>query len=155
MLTYKFFILFSLFYNSLVNASFKYDILKICNNISSDVLLIPNSTNTPLTNDTLTNAPLTNAPSEVDTTNKKCIEKDINPIFIPVWGACGGYNLPTLDCQNSVCIKYSSYYSQCLPLELNLNDLCGQNDNKDINWMYNKCKNSNCLQYNTVDFRCQ
>jgi hypothetical protein len=73
-----------------------------------------------------------------------------------VWEQCGGNNIESKICKDSICIRYSPYYSQCLPNELEKNALCGQNDGKDINWMYNKCKSGLVCkaQLNSMDFRC-
>ena len=73
-----------------------------------------------------------------------------------IWEQCGGNNMPNKECINSKCIKYSPYYSQCLPDKLEKNALCGQNDNQEINWMHNVCINGySCkLQPGSMDFRC-
>ena len=71
---------------------------------------------------------------------------------VNIWEQCN----KNKKCFNGVCIHYSPYYSQCLPYELDKNMLCGQNDNKEINWYYNKCKNNmKCVQLvNSIDYRC-
>jgi len=76
--------------------------------------------------------------------------------IVDVWGQCGGNNIDNKECNNSVCIKYSIYYSQCLPYELEKNTLCGQDDGKEIKWFYDKCKNSlKCLKMpSSMDYRC-
>ena len=73
-----------------------------------------------------------------------------------IWEQCGGNNMPNKNCNNSKCVKYSPYYSQCLPDKLEKNALCGQNDNKEINWMHNYCIDGySCKsQPGSMDFRC-
>jgi hypothetical protein len=76
--------------------------------------------------------------------------------FANIWEQCGGNNIKEKECKNSKCIKYSPYYSQCLPDVLEKNALCGQNDNKEINWKYDVCdKGSKCiLMPGSMDYRC-
>jgi hypothetical protein len=73
-----------------------------------------------------------------------------------VWEQCGGKDIENKDCIDSKCIKYSPYYSQCLPNKLEKNALCGQNDNQEINWKYDVCINNlKCLPMpGSMDFRC-
>lgn len=74
---------------------------------------------------------------------------------VNVWEQCGGQGIQNKKCNNSVCIKYSPYYSQCLPNELEKNELCGQDDNNEIKWKH-KCRdNLKCIQLpNNMDYRC-
>ena len=73
-----------------------------------------------------------------------------------IWGQCGGNNTENKECINSACIKYSIYYSQCLPYELEKDTLCGQDNGKEIKWFYDKCKNNlKCIKmYSSMDYRC-
>ena len=93
-----------------------------------------------------------------DDNNKEKEKKDeFNAIgTAKVWEQCGGNNISNKQCINSQCIKYSPYYSQCLPDKLEKNALCGQNDNKEIKWMHNFCiEGHSCKQQpGSMDFRC-
>jgi hypothetical protein len=92
---------------------------------------------------------------EIINTEKK--ELEFNNIGTAnVWDQCGGNNMSDKKCINSKCIKYSPYYSQCLPDKLEKNALCGQNDNKEIIWIHNMCINGySCKpQPGSMDFRC-
>ena len=55
------------------------------------------------------------------------------------------------------CVTFSPYYSQCLPSVLVGDQLCGQNDGKEINWKYDYCQDGwSCVQQgNSQDFRCK
>jgi hypothetical protein len=88
--------------------------------------------------------------------NNNKVDLSNNGATANVWEQCGGNNMPNKNCSNSKCIKYSPYYSQCLPDKLEKNALCGQNDEKEINWMHNYCINGyNCKsQPGSMDFRC-
>jgi hypothetical protein len=112
-------------------------------------------TPTPVTPIPVTQMPVTPTP----VTPIPVTQMPVTPTLITqmnVWEQCGGYNIENKNCYNSICIKYSNYYSQCLPFELDKNMLCGQDDKKDINWKYNKCKNGlKCIQINeSMDYRC-
>lgn len=143
-------------YRILESNIFKYSKNAICSNVESTNAPNVKSTNTP-------NVKSTNTPN-VESTNIKCtINNDqLNPANddkssnnADIWSQCGGVNYENKKCKNSECIKFSPYYSQCLPNILDEKSLCGQNDNKEINWIYNKCKSGyNCKKYNSVDFRC-
>ena len=161
-------------YRGLQLNNFKYSKNAICSNVqptnAPNVQLTnaPNVQPTNAPNVQPTNAPNvqpTNAPN-VQPTNKKCTITTNNDQSNPtnndqsiniahVWSQCGGVNYENKNCKNSECIKFSPYYSQCLPNILDEKALCGQNDNKEINWIYNKCKSGySCKKYNSVDFRC-
>ena len=128
---------------------------------------IPVENPTPVENPIPVVNPTTDNNSQ--STKKKCIPKEseqsgrteslkdseiINGV--ETWGQCGGGNMPNKQCNNSVCIKYSPYYSQCLPYELEKYTLCGQNDNNEIKWMHDKCKSGlKCIQMpGSSDYRC-
>jgi hypothetical protein len=148
---------------SLTEKLYKYDKSTICNNptlISSIPILteIP-STNTeiPFTNTEIPSVnvvPLHDISLISNNNSSNIIKKNCteNNNKVPIWGACSN----SLLCDdNSICVKQSIHYSQCMPLKLNIMDLCGQNDNNQINWIYDNCNNSNCKKYNDMDFRCQ
>ena len=101
------------------------------------------------------NKKIENEINKIDDNEKKEDEKNIIGTA-NVWEQCGGNNMSNKECINSKCIKYSPYYSQCLPDKLEKNALCGQNDNQEINWMHNVCINGySCKpQPSSMDFRC-
>jgi hypothetical protein len=111
----------------------------------------PSSSNNPPTSN---NQQQSNNPSSSNNPSQSNNQQQSN--IVDVWGQCGGNNIDNKECNNSVCIKYSIYYSQCLPYELEKNTLCGQDDGKEIKWFYNKCKNSlKCLKMpSSMDYRC-
>jgi hypothetical protein len=113
--------------------------------------------NTPETSNTQipSNTPETSntqAPSNAPETSKTSETSNV----VDIWGQCGGNNIDNKGCINSVCIKYSIYYSQCLPYELEKYTLCGQDDGNEIKWFYDKCKNSlKCIKMpSSMDYRC-
>lgn len=79
-----------------------------------------------------------------------------NKLTANIWEQCGGKDIEEKKCINSKCIKYSPYYSQCLPSNLEKNALCGQDDKKEIKWKYDVCvDNYKCLQMpGSMDYRC-
>jgi hypothetical protein len=91
-----------------------------------------------------------------DKSKEKSNDKSENKDTAKVWEQCGGNGVNNKECINSKCIKYSPYYSQCLPDKLEKNALCGQDDNKEIKWKYNVCINGlNCLpMQGSMDYRC-
>ena len=136
----------------LQNISYKYQKKSICNSISTS------------TQDSVTKVPISTSTPTMSSTKKKCNLKSndnksndnkSNDGDANIWEQCGG-NINNKKCKNSNCIKFSPYYSQCLPYILTKNMLCGQNDKKEINWIYEKCENgSKCQNFeNSQDFRC-
>ena len=130
-------------------------------------LLCSNSQSTQEQSNTPSVAPTTPsvAPNNETPTKKKCVPKENNPApsnnpassnKAVIWGQCGGNDTENKECINSACIKYSIYYSQCLPYELEKNTLCGQDDGNEIKWFYDKCKNGlKCIKMpSSMDFRC-
>jgi hypothetical protein len=115
--------------------SYKYDSNNLCKKNNNPNVPINNPTNTQ------TNTPSSN-PSLRSNDKAK------------VWDQCSGNGMKPKDCQDSVCIKYSQYYGQCLPFEMDYGALCGQKDNKEINWIH-KCKsNMQCKSIGGTDYRC-
>ncbi len=113
-------------------------------------------TNSPNTNNKSpnTNADSPNTNNESPTTNIDLPTMNIGSLSANLWEQCGGNNIQK-NCNNGECVKFSIYYSQCLPSILEKNDLCGQNDNKEINWIHNKCKLPlKCQKNDSIDFRC-
>jgi len=107
--------------------------------------------NTPNPNTPNPNTPNPNTPNTPNTNNINDDNQNAN-----IWEQCGGKDIKTKTCKDGICVKYSPYYSQCLPNELEKGVLCGQNNGQEINWIHNKCKNGlSCKQQsNSIDFRC-
>jgi len=167
----------------LQSISYKYQKNSICNSISESVstpALVQNSpTQSPTQSPTPTvteikkrcnskpdeskpdeskpneSKPDESKPNENKPNESKPAESNENNKNAEIWDQCDG-NGNNKKCKNSECIKFSPYYSQCLPYTLEKNMLCGQKDKKEINWMYEKCKNGlKCVMIdNSHDFRC-
>lgn len=131
-----------------INNNFKYTKETICNRELA-------STQIPETISTQIPETTNNLRSEPEPTIVKLCKPLISNENANVWEQCNGGGI-NKNCINSECVKFSIYYSQCLPHKLEKNALCGQDDNLEIKWMHNACDvNLNCIkQLNSMDYRC-
>lgn len=142
------------------NKKCKYNNSNNSNNSNAPILNTESPTNIETnlpTNIIETNSPTNiieiNSPTNIIETN---LSTNVDMLLANIWEQCGGNNI-NKKCNNGECVKFSPYYSQCLPNELDYKALCGQDDNKEIKWFYNKCKSgTKCIKYNnSMDYRCQ